>query len=154
MQCIYFRRNAQYNATSSTSIHSYQQHATSSTSSANMQLMPYTAQTKTLNPDELSKLYNMNPYNRPTIPPNMVNYPSMPAGIALNHQQNQTTNIANQMSLAQASLNTAQYMTTMPYLHNTSLQQGIYHNYVFSCTVKSVIEILKINLSSSFMNAK
>lgn len=105
------------------------QHASNSNSNANsMQLMPYTAQTKTLNPDELTKLYNMNPYNRPIIggssaASGMVSFPNVPAGIGLGHQPNNNTNIASQMSLAQANTNPAQYLTSTPYLQ----QQGIFH---------------------------
>lgn len=110
------------------------QHASNSNSNANsMQLMPYTAQTKTLNPDELTKLYNMNPYNRPVIGgvgaassgvSGMVSFPNVPTGIGLGHQPNHNTNIASQMSLAQANTNPAQYLTSTPYLQ----QQGIFHS--------------------------
>lgn len=99
-----------------------------------MQLMPYTAQIKTLNPDELTKLYNMNPYNRSMVggggggggggvgaAGGMANFPNVPSGIGLGHQPNHNANIANQMSLAQANTNPAQYFTSTPYLH----QQGI-----------------------------
>lgn len=97
-------------------MHGYQQHATTSNSNANsMQLMPYTAQTKTLNPDELSKLYNMNPYNRPMVG-GMANFPNVQAAI---HQPNHNANISSQMSLAQVNTNPTQYMTSTPYL-----QQG------------------------------
>lgn len=109
------------------------QHASNSNSNANsMQLMPYTAQTKTLNPDELTKLYNMNPYNRPIIVggsaasgvSGMVSFPNVPTGIGLGHQPNNNTNIASQMSLAQGNTNPAQYLTSTPYLQ----QQGIFHS--------------------------
>lgn len=103
-----------------------------------MQLMPYTAQTKTLNPDELSKLYNMNPYNRPVVSPNMVNYPNMQSGISLVHQQN-----TSQMSLAQSSLNTAQYMTTMPYI-----QQG--NDRLYYCKQYEVGDTYTMNYYQNF----
>lgn len=88
-----------------------------------MQLMPYTAQTNTLNPDELNKLYNMNPYNhRPIAGAAMVNFPNIQSGISLGHQ-NHTSNIANHMSLAHNNTNPAQYITSTPYLQQQ--QQGI-----------------------------
>lgn len=102
------RRNAQYNVTAS--IHSFQQHGVVGTppnsAAANMQLMPYTAaQKKPLDPDELSKLYSMNQYARPMLPPlNRLNF---------------QTPVPAQMSLAQANTNSAQFLTTAPYL-----QQG------------------------------
>lgn len=69
----------------------------------------------------------------------MASYPNMQTGIALNHQQNQAANIASQMSLAQASLNTAQYMTAMPYL-----QQGKWLNFLMAqrslCVTKYTFE--------------
>lgn len=123
------RRNAQYNVTAS--IHNYQHAATATANAtaANMQLMPYTAQTKTLNPDELSKLYSMNQYARPMLPPpNMLNFPTrmhsgMGVGIGIGGSpQIPTSNIANQMSLAQANTNPAQFLPTSPYI-----QQGRFH---------------------------
>lgn len=81
-----------------------------------MQLMPYTAQTKVLNPDELSKLYSMNQYNRPMVPSNMLNFPNVHANIGLGQPPIQAPNIANQMSLAQANTNTAQFLPSTPYL--------------------------------------
>lgn len=121
MNLFHFRRNAQYNTT--TTIQSYQHHAASSSSAnaaSSMQLMPYTAQTKPLNPDELSKLYSMNQFGRPMLPSNMLNFPNIQTGIGgLGQQQIQSTNIANPMSLAQANANSAQFLTNTPYL-----QQG------------------------------
>lgn len=100
--------------------------AASAATISNMQLMPYTAQTKTLNPDELSKLYSMNQYARPMLPSsNMLNFPTQihtGVGVGLgigSTQQIPTSNIANQMSLAQANTNSAQFLATTPYL-----QQG------------------------------
>lgn len=121
-----FRRNAQYNASST--MHGYQQHTAAATNSnANsMQLMPYTAQTKTLNPDELNKLYNMNLYNR-SMTAGMVNFPNqVPTAITIGHQPNNTTNMASQMPLAQVNTNPAQYLTSTPYLqhHQQQQQQG------------------------------
>lgn len=106
--------------------------------------MPYTAQTKTLNPDELSKLYNMNPYNRPVVSPNMVNYPNMQSGISLVHQQN-----PSQMSLAQSSLNTAQYMTTMPYI-----QQGNDRLYTIANSIKLAIHYEMFSKNICFFRIK
>lgn len=108
-------------------MHGYQQHASASNSNANsMQLMPYTAQSKTLNPDELSKLYNMNPYNRTMSSGTggMVNFPNIQSGINLGHLQNHATNIASQMSLAQANTNPAQYLTSPPYLQQQGMLNG------------------------------
>lgn len=126
-------------------IHSYQRHvavatatanaaaasasASAATISANMQLMPYTAnQTKALNPDELSKLYSMNQYARPMLPSsNVLNFPTQihtGAGVGIGMGGTQpipTSNIANQMSLAQANANSAQFLASPPYL-----QQGKY----------------------------
>lgn len=118
-------------------IHSYQHHIAVATANANaaaasaatvsnMQLMPYTAQTKTLNPDELSKLYSMNQYARPMLPSsNMLNFPAqihsgVGVGIGMGStQQILTSNIANQVSLAQANTGSAQFLAASPYL-----QQG------------------------------
>lgn len=120
-------------------IHSYQHHvavatatanaaAASAASVSNMQLLPYTAQTKTLNPDELSKLYSMNQYARPMLPSsNMLNFPAqihsgVGVGIGIGMagaQQIPTSNIANQVSLAQANAGSAPFLATSPYL-----QQG------------------------------
>lgn len=97
---------------------------------SNMQLMPYTAQTKTLNPDELSKLYSMNQYARPMLPSsNLLNFPAqihsgvgVGVGIGMGGPQHiPTSNIANQVSLAQvqANANPAQFLATSQYL-----QQG------------------------------
>lgn len=121
------------------SIHNYQQHAAVATATANaasaalasnMQLMPYTAQTKTLNPDELSKLYSMNQYARPMLPSsNMLNFPTqihtgVGGGIGMGStQQIPTSNITNQMSLAQANPNSAQFLATSPYLQQGKINQ-------------------------------
>lgn len=131
------RRNAQYNVTGG--IHSYQHHVAVATATANaaaasaatvsnMQLIPYTAQTKTLNPDELSKLYSMNQYARPMLPStNMLNFPAqihsgLGVGIGMGGaHQIPASNIVNPVSLAQAQANagSAQLLATSPYL-----QQG------------------------------
>lgn len=115
------RRNAQYNVTV------YQQHGVVATptnnAAVNMQLMPYTAQTKTLNPDELSKLYSMNQYARPMLPSsNMLNFQTQIHTGAIGMSgtpQNPIPNIANPMSLAQANTNSAPFIATSPYV-----QQG------------------------------
>lgn len=110
----------------------YQQAATTNSNANNsMQLMPYTAQTKTLNPDELTKLYNMNPYNRPIIGGN--SFPNVSAGIPLGQQLNHNTNVATQMSLAQANTNPAQFLSSTPYLQ----QQGTLFFYVLN--VKKIL---------------
>lgn len=101
-----------------------------------MQLMPYTAQTKLLNPDELSKLYNMNQFNRSIVPSNMLNFPNIHAGIGLGQQQIQTANIANQMSLAQTNTNAAQFLT-----NSTYLQQGILY-----IRLSSILNARKLHL--------
>lgn len=145
---LIFRRNAQYSVSST--IHAYQHHAAvaataatavtaavpSPPSSANansMQLMPYTAQTKTLNPDELSKLYSMNQYNRPMVPSNMLNFPTVHTSIGLGQPQIQAPNIANQMSLAQANTNTAQFLPSTPYL-----PQGKTERYLFIALILQI----------------
>lgn len=111
------------------SIHNYQ-HATATNNaaaaSANMQLMPYTAQAKTLNPDELSKLYSMNQYARPMLPSsNMLNFHTQihtGVGIGMSGaQQIPAANIANPMSIAQANANSAQFLSTLPYLQQGKL---------------------------------
>lgn len=129
------RRNAQYNASST--MHSYQQHTTTSNANSDsMQLMPYTAQsTKSLNPDELSKLYNMNLYNRSLVSGGVANFPTVQTAnaIALGHQPNHTTNLISQMSLAQVNTNPAQYLTSTPYLQQQQQGKlkGSYVNFVY-----------------------
>lgn len=85
-----------------------------------MQLVPYAPTTKTLNPDELSKLYSMNQYHRPMVPSNMLNFSNIHPGIGLDQQQLQTPNMANHMPMVQANSNSAQFSYSTPYIQQGS----------------------------------